>query len=62
MNNRSGAWWLTSKTDKRWDASGTTSSCGGFVMPEECKQALKIKKLELNEDPPDDLEYGYMKD
>lgn len=56
-----GSWWLYSKTDSRWDCSGNTDSCGGFVMPDECKARLEFLKEQFGE-PPDDLEYGYMKD
>ena len=61
MNNRSGYWWVVSKDNPRWNCYGETSSCGGFVMPEECK--LKINELkETLGEPPKDLVYEYMKD
>lgn len=57
---REGSWWLSSKTDKRWNCSGR-DSCGGFQMPSECK--AKVEELtKLYGTAPDDLEYGYMKD
>lgn len=57
---KQGSWWLTS-SDKRWCVSGRTK-VGGFEMPSEAKSALEKLKKELNEEPPSDLEWGYMKD
>ena len=31
-------------------------------MPAEAQQAIDEIKADLGEEPPDDLEYGYMKD
>ena len=56
----SGTWWLNSKSDPRWNTSGETD-VGGFVMPSECKEKLEELKKKLG-DPPEDLEWGYMKD
>jgi hypothetical protein len=61
MFNRPGGWWLDSKIDPRWNCNGSTKSCGGFVMPTECELKIEQLKEQLGE-PPDDLEYGYMKD
>jgi len=58
---REGSWWLRSPSDERWNRNGKTRSCGGFSMPQECKEKLEELKEELGE-PPADLEYGYMKD
>lgn len=55
-----GSWWLSSKSDPRWDCSGR-DDVGGFQCPPEATAALEAKKAELGE-PPHDLEYGYMKD
>lgn len=55
-----GGWYLRSKSDPRWNADGR-SFVGGFTMPNECKRKLEEMKRELGE-PPDDLEWGYMKD
>lgn len=57
---REGSWWLKSKSDPRWNSSGR-SYVGGFVMPSECERRIEELKQELG-DPPDDLEWGYMKD
>lgn len=55
-----GGWSLSSKTDPRWNVSGR-GFVGGFDMPEECKEAIKKLLFELG-DPPEDLEWSYMKD
>lgn len=55
-----GSWWLKSKLDPRWNAAGRCY-CGGFVMPEECKDKLEELKNQLG-NPPTDLSFGYMKD
>ena len=57
---REGSWWLRSKSDSRWNSDGRTY-VGGFVMPDECKRKLDELKKTLSE-PPEDLEWGYMKD
>jgi len=49
-----------SESDPRWNTNGR-SSVGCFEMPGDCKQAIEQLKKELG-DPPDDLEWGYMKD
>lgn len=56
-----GVWWYSSKKDPRWDVSGTVDIMSVFSDPPEAKEALERKKKELGE-PPDDLEYGCMKD
>ena len=55
-----GSWWLHSKSDPRWNYNGT-GQVGGFVMPLECKEKIEELKKEFG-DPPEDLEFGYMKD
>jgi hypothetical protein len=61
FGSRSGSWYINSKTDPRWDDGGYSVSVGGFAMPEEAKKAIEEKKKQLGA-PPDDLEWGYMKD
>ncbi len=56
-----GTWWLSSKKDPRWNCSGT-GKVGDFTMNPEATKALEEKKKELGNTPPDDLEWGYMKD
>jgi hypothetical protein len=57
-----GTWYIVSKSDPRWQASGRSEMVGGFAMPDECREAINKKKRELGTDPPKDLEWGYMKD
>ncbi len=56
----SGTWWVSSKSNPKWDKSGVTE-VGGFVMPREAKEHVKNMKKKLGK-PPKDLEWGYMKD
>lgn len=56
-----GTWWLSSKSDPRWDCSGR-DRVGGFMCPSDARAAIEAKKEELGCEPPEDLEYGYMKD
>jgi hypothetical protein len=56
----SGSWWLRSKSDSRWNEHGS-ADVGGFMMPRECQAALDRMKAQFGE-PPEDLEWGYMKD
>jgi len=56
-----GSWWLNSETDPRWNTSGTAKCCGGFAEPIECKAAREQLEKKLGK-PPEDLEWGYMKD
>ena len=65
----SGSWSTVSK-DKRWVMNGTTekgvrvSACRHYMfdMPVECEQAIEIKKSELGEDSPKDLDWNYKRD
>lgn len=58
---REGTWTVWSDSDPRWKMSGT-GICGGFCMPPEAERAVKAKAKELGQEPPVDLEFGYMKD
>lgn len=58
---KEGSWWLNSDKDPRWNCSGR-GYVGGFECPSEAKSEIERLKKELNEEPPDDLEFGYMKD
>jgi len=58
---RKGSWWLESKTDPRWNCNGH-GPCGGLTVPPDATAAMEEIKKELGEEPPDDLEYGYIKD
>lgn len=57
-----GSWWVQSKTNPRWNGSGSTKSLlfSGGPPPEALKHIEK-KKRKLG-DPPDDLEWGGLKD
>jgi hypothetical protein len=57
---KEGCWWLCSKEDPRWNCKGR-DYVGGFELSTDQKEAFEKKKKELGE-PPDDLEWGYMKD
>jgi len=59
---KSGSWWLSSKKDPRWNGSGSTD-CLLFSAgpPPEVEAHLEQKRQELGS-PPDDLEWGGMKD
>lgn len=57
---RQGTWWIRSRTDPRWDAGGQ-GLVGGFTLPEAARKLIEELRGRLGE-PPDDLEFGYMKD
>ena len=57
-----GSWWLYSKTDSRWNRDGRSNAVGGFQMPLEVTDMIGKITKSLGEEPPDDLEYGCMKD
>lgn len=56
-----GSWSLFSKSNPRWNCSGT-GLVGGFTRPEAINKVLEKLKDELKEEPPKDLTYSYMKD
>ena len=58
---KEGSWWLKSGSDPRWNMEGS-GPVGMFSLPVGAQKAIEEKKAELKEEPPDDLEYGYMKD
>lgn len=60
MMLKQGTWWLESKTDSRWNCTGT-ASVGGFEMCPEARSALE-RLIEVLGEPPEDLQHGYMKD
>jgi hypothetical protein len=55
-----GTWFISSKSDPRWNASGK-ALVGLFGIPDEAKNKVAFLKLEYGE-PPADLEWGYVKD
>ena len=58
---RRGSWWINSKSDPRWNMSGE-GYVGGCCIPPDAQNAIYKLKKKLGEEPPEDLEYGYMKD
>lgn len=56
----SGTWWIKSKSDPRWNCSGH-DNVGMFDLS-FAKAEVEKKKRILGEEPPKDLEAGYMKD
>lgn len=58
---KEGSWWVISNFDPRWNGQGT-ALVGGFECPQEATDHIEEMKKELGEEPPSDLEFGYMKD
>lgn len=58
---REGSWWLKSITDSKWNKNGR-GTVGGFEVPQDAKDHIEKMKKKLKCEPPDDLEFGYMKD
>lgn len=56
-----GAWWLKSISDPRWNCEGH-GLVGMFSMPSAAKKKIEEMKEKLKCEPPEDLEFGYMKD
>ena len=54
-----GSWWLTSKSDPRWNCEGHDWVGGGF-MPEECRKKLAELEKKFGKQPKD-LKWGYYK-
>lgn len=52
---------MKSKSDPRWNGSGR-DDVGGFVINEKAQEHIDKLKEKLGEEPPEDLEYGCMKD
>ncbi|MBU1179802.1 hypothetical protein KJ885_02585 [Patescibacteria group bacterium] len=58
---RPGFWWIRSKKDPRWNADGQSLFVSEGEMPQECKEKLEEFKKIYGE-PPDDFEWGYLRD
>ena len=58
---REGSWWLNCPSDPRWNCGGRSLNVGGFAVPAETTAKIEELKKTLGE-PPEDLEFGYMKD
>jgi len=57
-----GSWWLRSQKDSRWNINGRGFIVVSIGMHSDAAKFIECKKEELGCDPPDDLEYGCMKD
>jgi len=57
---KQGCWWLRSKKDPRWNRDGG-GYVGMFAMNPAQKELLELLEKAYGS-PPDDLEWGYMKD
>ncbi len=55
-----GSWFLISKKDSRWNASGTSVSISVLELPKECSQRIAAFREALGEEP-DDLEVELVK-
>lgn len=56
-----GTWWLVSKTDSRWCATGNVKQVPFvFALPDEAKVTLDHMRRQFG-DPPEDLEYGCLR-
>jgi hypothetical protein len=58
---RKGSWWVSSKSDPRFNSSGR-GYVGSFTCPKEAREFFEKRAKELGVPVPDDLEFGYMKD
>ena len=57
---KKGSWWIKSESDSRWNIQGRDYVCGG-QMPQRCSETYEKLKKKLGK-PPEDIEWGYMKD
>jgi hypothetical protein len=53
-------WWISSKADPRWNASGRCFP-SMWSAHDECRKAVGARTVQYGE-PPADLEFGGMKD
>jgi len=56
-----GVAWLHSDEDERWNVN-VECKVGGFAMPSPLEEKFEELKEEIEEEPPDDLEWHYMKE
>lgn len=56
-----GSWWLMSKSDPKWKATGHVEALSVTQMPLDAQKALDELRKKYGNEPPD-LEYGCMKD
>ena len=57
---RPGTWWIDSKVDPRWKTNGR-AEVGMFGRPAEVDAKIEEFSRAFGA-PPDDLEWGYLKD
>lgn len=55
-----GGWSVYSKSDPRWRANGS-AMVGMFSKPGGVDEAIERLKTTIGEEPPEDLEWSYMK-
>jgi hypothetical protein len=58
---KEGSWWMRSKKDPRWNCDGRGLLLFSAGIPDEAKEKIEELKKKYGE-PPDDLEFGGMKD
>ena len=58
--NRPGTWWISSKSDPRWNVSGEADFVSILAMPKEVKNAKRRLMRRLGKAPAD-LEWGILK-
>lgn len=56
-----GSWWITCKSDPRWNASGRGYGLVSSGGPPDLQDKIKELK-ELYGEPPEDCYQGFMKD
>lgn len=61
QKSRWGTWWLKSESKPEWNANGQ-DYVGGFEICSGAREILERKRQELREEPPEDLEWGYIRD
>jgi hypothetical protein len=61
LGPKQGTWWVESKKDPRWNKSGRGVGLVCAGGPEEMKQWIEECRKKYGE-PPDDCDYGFMKD
>ena len=57
-----GTWTVWSESDPRWNGDGRDHAVGMFSMPVGAQEHIKKLREMLKCEPPDDLQYAYMKD
>lgn len=58
---RLGTWWLKSESKPHWNVEGR-DYVGGFEICAGARLKLDEMKIKFEEEPPEDLEWGYIRD